>query len=77
MEYRCAEVGNVMVRNVKTLNGKFENVKVASSRVIYEKHGRCIIEDILKFADGSTHEWVYFKASGTAVAIAAFTKNNK
>ena len=59
------------------MTSKFRNVKVTGSHVIYEKHGRCIIEDILEFADGSTHEWVCFKTLGTAVAIAAFTNNNK
>jgi len=60
--------------------GKFEKVKVLKSRVIYDKHGRRIMEDVLEFADGSTHEWVYFKAGWEgpgAVAIAAFTKDNK
>ncbi len=55
---------------------KFESVKVLESRVVYDKHGRRIVEDVLEFADGSTHEWVYFKGSG-AVAIAAFTEDNK
>lgn len=59
------------------LKGKFEDVKILESRVVYRKHGRCIIEDVLEFADGSTHEWVYFKASGQAVAVAAFTTDNK
>ena len=59
------------------MTDKFKAVKVVDSQVIYKKHGRCIIKDILKFADGSTHEWVYFKASGAAVAIAAFTTDNK
>lgn len=31
----------------------------------------------MEFADGSRHEWIYFKASGKAVAIAAFTDDNK
>jgi ADP-ribose pyrophosphatase len=64
------------------LPGKFEKVEVKESRVIYNKHGRRIVEDVLQFADGSTHEWVYFsgagaKAKGGAVAIAAFTEDNK
>lgn len=46
------------------------------SQVVYDKHGRRIVEDVLEFADGSKHEWVYFKGSG-AVAIAAFTKDGK
>jgi len=31
----------------------------------------------LEFADGSRHEWIYFKALGHAVAIAAFTEDDK
>jgi len=60
--------------------GKFEKVKILKSRVIYDKAGRRVITDVLKFADGSTHEWVYFKAGWKgpgAVAVAAFTKDNK
>ena len=59
------------------MSGKFDRVKVVESRVVYDKHGRQILEDVLEFADGSRHEWVYFKASGFAVAVAAFTKDNK
>lgn len=62
------------------MSGKFKRVKVIESRVIYNKHGRRIVEDVLEFADGSTHEWVYFAgagAKGGAVAIAAFTEDNK
>jgi len=64
------------------LSSKFENVKVIESRVIYNKHGRRIVEDVLQFADGSTHEWVYFSHAyaetiGGAVAVAAFTEDNK
>lgn len=55
---------------------KFENVRVLKSRVVYDKHGRHVVEDVLEFADGSTTEWVYFKSSG-AVAIAALTEDNK
>ena len=62
---------------MKILVGKFDSVKVVGSRTVYNKHGRLILEDVLEFADGSRHEWVYFKASGAAVAIAAFTKDNK
>jgi ADP-ribose pyrophosphatase len=68
---------------VNLLTGKFDNVKVLESRILYEKHGRIIIEDVLEYADGSRHEWVYFKGSGAAsafagaVAIAAFTEDNK
>ena len=60
--------------------GKFDRVKVVESRTIYDKHGRRIVEDVLEFADGSTHEWVYFKGTGSkpgAVAIAAFTEDNR
>ena len=57
--------------------GKFDNVRVVKSRTVYNKHGRLILEDVLEFADGSRHEWVYLKVSGAAVAIAAFTHNNK
>ena len=64
-------------REVKNLVGKFDSVKVVRSRIVYNKHGRLILEDVLEFADGSRHEWVYFKAPGAAVAIAAFTKDNK
>lgn len=56
---------------------KFDNVRVVKSKTIYKKHRGAIVEDVVEFADGSTHEWVYFKTSGTAVAIAAFTKNNE
>ena len=35
------------------------------------------MEDVLEFADGSRHEWIYFKVLGKAVAIAAFTKDDK
>lgn len=59
--------------------GKFESVKVIDSRVVYDKHGRPrILEDVLEFADGSTHEWVYIPGPGAAaVAVAAFTEDNK
>ncbi len=60
--------------------GKFENVKILQSRLVYDKHGRRILEDVLEFADGSTHEWVYLKAGWEgpgAVAVAAFTEDNK
>ena len=65
------------------MSGKFDRVKVLESKVIYQKHGRIVVEDFLEFADGSRHEWVYFKGSGAvgafagAVAIAAFTEDNK
>jgi len=63
--------------------GKFDSVKVLESRVLYKKHGRIVVEDVLEFADGSRHEWLYFRGSGTAgafpgaVAVAAFTEDNK
>ncbi|NIO36574.1 NUDIX domain-containing protein [Candidatus Bathyarchaeota archaeon] len=60
--------------------GKFESVKVVDSRIVYDKHGRRIIEDVLEFADGSTREWVYHPGTGDepgAVAVAAFTEDNK
>jgi len=65
------------------LTGKFDSVKILKSRVLYEKHGRTVVEDVLEFADGSRHEWIYFKGSSApgafagAVAIAAFTDDNK
>lgn len=68
---------------VSVLTSKFDRVKILKSRILYEKHGRIVVEDVLEFADGSRHEWVYFKGSGAvgafagAVAIAAFTDNNK
>jgi ADP-ribose pyrophosphatase len=58
------------------LNGKFDNVKVIRFRTLYNKHNRQVVEDVLEFADGSRHEWVYFKTSGT-VAVAAFTHDNE
>lgn len=58
------------------MTGKFDSVKVVRSRTVYNKHGRRILEDALEFADGSRHEWVYFKTSG-AVAVAAVTHDNK
>jgi len=61
------------------LGGKFRNVRIVESRVIYNKHGRRVVEDIIEYADGSRHEWVYFKGKKNvgAVAVAAFTKDNK
>jgi ADP-ribose pyrophosphatase len=55
---------------------KFESVRVLKSKTVYNKHGRQVVEDTLEFADGSKHEWVYFKGGG-AVGIAAFTEDNK
>ena len=64
------------------LSTKFENVRVLKSEVIYDKHGRKVVVDTLEFADGSRHQWVYFggteiKDKPTAVAVAAFTKDDK
>lgn len=62
------------------MDGKFESIRVIESRTVYDKHGRRILEDVLEFADGSTHEWVYHPGTGAepgAVAVAAFTKTNK
>lgn len=58
---------------------KFDEVRVLKSRVIYNKHGRRIVEDVLEFADGSRHECVYFRGKEDlgAVAVAAFTNDNK
>jgi len=55
---------------------KFRSVRVLKSKTVYNKHGRQVVEDTLEFADGSKHEWVYFKGGG-AVGIAAFTEDNK
>lgn len=68
---------------VRVLRSKFDKVKVAESRTLYNKYGRRVVADTLEFADGSRHEWVYFSgwglpsASAGAVAIAAFTKDDK
>ena len=59
------------------MTGKFDSVKVLESRTVYEKRGRVVVEDILGFADGSKHEWIYFRVLGKAVAIAAFTQDGK
>jgi len=67
----------------KSMSTKFENIKILESKVIYDKHGRSVVEDLLEFADGTRHEWVYFKGSAKAgvlagaVAVAAFTNDNK
>lgn len=55
---------------------KFDQVNVLKSRAVYNKHGRHVVEDVIKFADGSIDERVYIECSG-AVAIAAFTENNE
>jgi len=68
---------------VLVLRSKFEKVKITESRTLYNKHGRRVVVDTLEFADGSRHEWVYFSGGGSpsasagAVAIAAFTKDDK
>jgi len=68
---------------VHVLRSKFDRVKTAESRTLYNKHGRRVVVDTLEFADGSRHEHVYFSgwgspsASAGAVAIAAFTKDHK
>jgi hypothetical protein len=62
---------------------KFDSVKILESRILYQKHDRIVVEDVLEFADGSKYEWGYFKGSSaedafaSAVAVAAFTKDNK
>jgi hypothetical protein len=45
------------------VSSKFDKVKVAESRTLYNKYGRRVVVDTLEFADGSRHEWVYFKGS--------------
>lgn len=62
------------------MSSKFKEVKIVESKTLYNKHGRHVIVDILEFADGSKHEWVYFKGPGakpSAVAVAALTEDNK
>lgn len=59
---------------------KFEKVRVVESKTLYNKQGRHVVVDVLEFADGSRHEWVYFKGLGakpSAVVVAAFTEDNK
>jgi ADP-ribose pyrophosphatase len=56
--------------------GKFDHVKVLESKTVYNKNDRQVVEDTLEYADGSKHEWVYFK-NGTAVGIIALTHDNK
>jgi ADP-ribose pyrophosphatase len=57
---------------------KFDRVKILESRVVY-KGRSSVVADLLEFADGSRHEWVYFKGreGPGAVAVAAFTKEKK
>jgi ADP-ribose pyrophosphatase len=62
------------------MSSKFEKIRVIESRTLYNKHGRHVVVDVLELADGSKQEWVYFKgpkAQPSAVAVAAFTPNNK
>jgi ADP-ribose pyrophosphatase len=64
------------------LCAKFANVKTLKSKIAFEKHGRKVVVDTLECADGSKCEWVYFgdtkaKDNPTAVAVAAFTKDDK
>jgi len=55
---------------------KFSRVRVLESKIVYNSPHRQVTEDTLEFADGSKHEWIYFKG-GRAVGIVAFTKDNK
>jgi ADP-ribose pyrophosphatase len=55
---------------------KFSMVKVLKSDTVYDKHGRKVVEDTIEYADGSKHEWVYFK-DGAAVGVIAFTEDGK
>ena len=65
------------------MTGKFDNVKILESRILFEKYDKIVVEDVLEFADGSRTEWVYFKGVRVAgdlpvaVAIAAFTEDDK
>ncbi len=62
------------------MSSKFEKIKVVESKTLYNKHGRHVVVDVLEFADGSRHEWVYFKGPGAkpgAVAVTALTEDNK
>lgn len=61
---------------------RFANVRILKSKIIFEKHGRKVVIDTLECADGSKYEWVYFgdtkvKDNPTAVAVAAFTEDDK
>ncbi|MEM3461959.1 MAG: NUDIX hydrolase [Candidatus Bathyarchaeia archaeon] len=58
------------------MSEKFCSVKILTSKPIYNKHGITILEDSVKFGDGTTYEYVYFKSNG-AVIIAAFTEDKK
>ena len=61
------------------MGSKFQNVRIVKSRVVYNKHSRRVLEDTIEYADGSRHEWVYFKGkeNAGAVAVAALTKDNR
>ena len=65
------------------LTAKFNSVKILKSRVLFKKYDRIVVEDVLELADGSRHEWVYFKGVGAvgdlpvAVATAAFTESDE
>ena len=67
---------------VSRLCARFANVRILKSKIIFEKHGRKVVIDTLECADGSKYEWVYFgdakvKDNPTAVAVAAFTEDDK
>ena len=67
---------------VSRLCARFANVRILKSKIIFEKHGRRVVIDTLECADGSKYEWVYFgdtkvKDNPTAVAVAAFTEDDK
>jgi len=67
---------------VNRLCTRFANVRTLKSKIIFEKHGRKVVVDTLECADGSKYEWVYFgdtkvKDNPTAVAVAAFTEDDK
>lgn len=55
---------------------KFNSVTIINSEPIYNRHGIVILEDTVKFADGTTYSYVYFKSRGTVVVIAV-TRNRK
>jgi len=62
------------------MSSRFKKVRVIQSKTLYNKHGRHVVLDVLELADGSRHEWIYFKGPKTepnAVAVAALTTDNK
>lgn len=65
------------------MTGKFDSIRILESRILFEKYDRVVVEDVLEFADGSRHEWVYFKGVGVAgdlpvaIATAAFTEDGQ